>query len=437
MVNSVQAEDPSHVIDLVPQKKLLFLPYCAGAIYTGFVGKKEDMLLLEEIPKEGKSLAELIDKSQVLLKVPRKNNMYSVDLKNIILKGGLTCLFENAPLMNLNFGILGWYKRKWMMQVSCRVETVSAKRLHPLLPLWNANPPFSQSSKSSPDAGFKPSGDDEKKSDENPRKESESNDQEKDDNIYSTNNKLHFIRLSFSSMEVLYSSYRQYYVLNLPHGLNLVSLWLLAIVCLASNQKFNFSKYIFESMVKNLDGSGKFLMYPRRPGKDLLLKGPHLISNMDGSVLEDNRTYSDKAVNEEMDDSLERAATTATSLDAEQDRGGGPRHQDTMRDTIAQTRTFTGISTHFDTDLDMFGVHDLDGDEVVLNTYGCFSGEKCLLQSKDKVETNYELAQRLQAEEQEELTIEEKTVLVEESSKKVKAEIAQESSSKRAGEELE
>ncbi|GJS81780.1 hypothetical protein Tco_0748321 [Tanacetum coccineum] len=188
-----------------------------------------------------------------------------------------------------------------------------------------------------------------------------------------------------------------------------------AIICLATNQKFNFSKYIFESMVKNLDGSGKFLMYPSAPTEPI----------------------ADKAVYEARDDSLERAATTATSLDREHDRGGGPRHQDTMRDTIAQTRTFTGISTHFDTDLDMFGVHDLDGDEVVLNTYGCFSGEKCLLQSKDKVETNYELAQRLQAEEQEELTIEEKTVLVEESSKKVKAEIAQESSSKRAGEELE
>ncbi|GKE45972.1 hypothetical protein Tco_1473256 [Tanacetum coccineum] len=37
-----------------------------------------------------------------------------------------------------------------------------------------------------------------------------------------------------------------------------------AIVCLATNQKFNFSKYIFESMVKNLENvSGKFLMYPR------------------------------------------------------------------------------------------------------------------------------------------------------------------------------
>ncbi|GKA18371.1 hypothetical protein Tco_0698286 [Tanacetum coccineum] len=37
-----------------------------------------------------------------------------------------------------------------------------------------------------------------------------------------------------------------------------------AIIYLATNQKFNFSKYIFESMVKNLENvSGKFLMYPR------------------------------------------------------------------------------------------------------------------------------------------------------------------------------
>nr|GEY37611.1 hypothetical protein [Tanacetum cinerariifolium] len=33
------------------------------------------------------------------------------------------------------------------------------------------------------------------------------------------------------------------------------------IICLATNQKFNFSKYIFESMVKNLDNVNKFLMY--------------------------------------------------------------------------------------------------------------------------------------------------------------------------------
>ncbi|GKA42867.1 ribonuclease H-like domain-containing protein, partial [Tanacetum coccineum] len=64
-----------------------------------------------------------------------------------------------------------------------------------LLPLWPADPLFSQSSKSSPDAEFKPSGDDEKKVTEEPgkeggdsSKEDESNDQEKDDNVNSTNN---------------------------------------------------------------------------------------------------------------------------------------------------------------------------------------------------------------------------------------------------------
>ncbi|GJV34742.1 putative ribonuclease H-like domain-containing protein [Tanacetum coccineum] len=43
-----------------------------------------------------------------------------------------------------------------------------------------------------------------------------------------------------------------------------ISIMVSAIICLAINQKFNFSKYIFESMVKNLESvSGKFLMYPR------------------------------------------------------------------------------------------------------------------------------------------------------------------------------
>ncbi|GJW29594.1 hypothetical protein Tco_0046469 [Tanacetum coccineum] len=37
----------------------------------------------------------LPDESQVLLKVPRKNNMYSVDMKNIIPKESLTCLDES------------------------------------------------------------------------------------------------------------------------------------------------------------------------------------------------------------------------------------------------------------------------------------------------------------------------------------------------------
>ncbi|GJW74339.1 hypothetical protein Tco_0133709 [Tanacetum coccineum] len=147
-----------------------------------------------------------------------------------------------------------------------------------------------------------------------------------------------------------------------------------AIICLATNQKFNFSKFIFESMVKNLDNVGKILMYPRH--------------------------VADEAVNEEMDDSLERVATTATSLDAEQDRekkGGSRTHKlkrlykvgrstrvissdeaslGDQEDASKQGRiadidadaVINLVNTHFDADTDMFRVHDLVGDEVVVET---------------------------------------------------------------------
>ncbi|GKA93906.1 hypothetical protein Tco_0815892 [Tanacetum coccineum] len=36
-----------------------------------------------------------------------------------------------------------------------------------------------------------------------------------------------------------------------------------SVICLSTNQKFNFSKYIFDNMVKNLEGGVKFLMYLR------------------------------------------------------------------------------------------------------------------------------------------------------------------------------
>nr|GEY35588.1 hypothetical protein [Tanacetum cinerariifolium] len=139
-----------------------------------------------------------------------------------------------------------------------------------------------------------------------------------------------------------------------------------------------------------------------------------------------------ETVNKEMDDSLKRAATIATSLDTEWEignifktrskatskepgfqrtsLGGGPRCQETMGDTVAQTRServskisndplLVGVNTsrsgeddeglgeedaskqgriadidanediylvnvHYDED--MFGVNDLDGDEVIV-----------------------------------------------------------------------
>nr|GFB76730.1 hypothetical protein [Tanacetum cinerariifolium] len=36
-----------------------------------------------------------------------------------------------------------------------------------------------------------------------------------------------------------------------------------AVICLSKGQRFNFSKYIFNSLVRNVDSSSKFYMYPR------------------------------------------------------------------------------------------------------------------------------------------------------------------------------
>ncbi|GJY24358.1 ribonuclease H-like domain-containing protein [Tanacetum coccineum] len=49
----------------------------------------------------------LTDESYVLLKVPRKDNMYSVDLQNVVPQGGLTCLFAKATPDESNI----WHRR--------------------------------------------------------------------------------------------------------------------------------------------------------------------------------------------------------------------------------------------------------------------------------------------------------------------------------------
>ncbi|GJV98844.1 hypothetical protein Tco_1554096 [Tanacetum coccineum] len=41
----------------------------------------------------------LLDESQVLLRVPRKDNIYSVDLKSVVPTKGLTCLIDEATIV--------------------------------------------------------------------------------------------------------------------------------------------------------------------------------------------------------------------------------------------------------------------------------------------------------------------------------------------------
>ncbi|GKB21726.1 hypothetical protein Tco_0855649 [Tanacetum coccineum] len=99
-------------------------------------------------------------------------------------------------------------------------------------------------------------------------------------------------------------------------------------------------------------------------------------------------SVADEVVYKERYDNLVRAATTASSLEVEQDSGninmtqskatpnesssqgsnsgGGPRCQETIRDTIAQTRFENVSKQSYDPLLarDMFNVNDLNGEEV-------------------------------------------------------------------------
>nr|GEV85529.1 hypothetical protein [Tanacetum cinerariifolium] len=262
-------------------------------------------------------------------------------------------------------------------------------------------------------------------------------------------------------------------------------------------------------------------------------------------------TFVDEAINKEIYNSLERETTTITSLDVEQDwgnisktqskatpnepsslgtsSGSGPRHQDTIGDTIAQTRSenvskfsndpplsivntlgkesqVTGKEKEVkiswaekivQDDTSMFDADkDLQGKEVIVEEVNAASITtattttaattptismdaitlaKAFIEIKTsrpkakglvmqepsgtpkqtpiissqkpskvnlawddiqaKVDENYKLEERLQAEEQEQLVDAEKELV--ESSKKAQAGIVQESSSKRAGDELE
>nr|GEW81225.1 hypothetical protein [Tanacetum cinerariifolium] len=140
-----------------------------------------------------------------------------------------------------------------------------------------------------------------------------------------------------------------------------------AIICLAINQKFNFSKYIFESMVKNLDNVNKFFMYLRfvQVFLDKQLEGMSTHNRIYVTPSHTKKIFGIMrmmrlSMRRWMDDSLERDATTTSSLEAEQDSGNinktqskatlneassigtssgsSPRCQETMGDTITQTR---------------------------------------------------------------------------------------------------
>ncbi|GKB53431.1 copia protein [Tanacetum coccineum] len=101
----------------------------------------KDLLLWRLIQRDGKIIGKnfkLTDESHVLLKVPRKDNMYSVDLKNVVPQGGLICLFAKATPdeSNLSHRRLGHVKFKTMNKL-VRVNLVRGLPLKNFLKLTN------------------------------------------------------------------------------------------------------------------------------------------------------------------------------------------------------------------------------------------------------------------------------------------------------------
>nr|GEU51948.1 hypothetical protein [Tanacetum cinerariifolium] len=131
-----------------------------------------------------------------------------------------------------------------------------------------------------------------------------------------------------------------------------------AIICLSTNQKFNFSKYIFDSMVKNLDNVNKVLMYPRVE-KGFFEKDTSLFPTImvqahedigEGSANPTDPHHTTTIIQPSTSQSQKtkqhrkprRKVTKVTPNEPGSQRtnsGGGPRCQEAMGDTIAQTRS--------------------------------------------------------------------------------------------------
>ncbi|GJQ93940.1 putative ribonuclease H-like domain-containing protein, partial [Tanacetum coccineum] len=73
----------------------------------------------------------LPDENQILLKIPRQDNMYNFDMKNIVPKDSLTCLVAKATSEELMI----WHRRKHVLPVLKESNTEPLVRPRPLIPL--------------------------------------------------------------------------------------------------------------------------------------------------------------------------------------------------------------------------------------------------------------------------------------------------------------
>nr|GEX79629.1 hypothetical protein [Tanacetum cinerariifolium] len=153
-----------------------------------------------------------------------------------------------------------------------------------------------------------------------------------------------------------------------------------AIICLATNQKFNFSKWIFDSMIRNLNNVSVQNQSELGEGSVVPTDPHHTPTILQPSSSQPQKTQ--KPRKPKRKDT--QAVTTASRLETEHDSGyinktqsketpnesssqgtnsaGGPRCQETIGDTAAQTK-FESVSKHSN---DSLLARESSGDEVSL-----------------------------------------------------------------------
>nr|GEV56977.1 putative ribonuclease H-like domain-containing protein [Tanacetum cinerariifolium] len=188
----------------------------------------------------------LPNESQVLLRVSRENNMYNVNLKDIVPSGDLTCLFTKATIDESNL----WHRR---------LRHVNFKTINKLV-------------KGNLVRGL-------------PTKVFENNNtcvackKGKQHKAFCKTKPVSFVNQPFFRlhMDLFGPTFvkildKKSYCLVITDDYSRFT-WVAwnefssamasVVICLSTGRKFNFSKYIFDSLVRNVDSSSKFYMYPR------------------------------------------------------------------------------------------------------------------------------------------------------------------------------
>nr|GFB47143.1 putative ribonuclease H-like domain-containing protein [Tanacetum cinerariifolium] len=101
--NDALGRSKSLIEDMLPLEELKFNLFSVSQMCD----KKNSVLFTDTECLALSSDFKLPDASQVMLSIPRENNMYNVNLRNIIPSRDLTCLFAKAPLDESNL----WHRR--------------------------------------------------------------------------------------------------------------------------------------------------------------------------------------------------------------------------------------------------------------------------------------------------------------------------------------